>query len=104
MFVRDVPVISPGCDPQHGNSGQHRRLVDGTLRCRNAPRKDAGVAAQGRVTLTVESQLTSSQLAAPRLAETLSELARKYRVPGAQLAVHHGGTTVAVEVGELTHG
>jgi CubicO group peptidase (beta-lactamase class C family) len=34
----------------------------------------------------------------------LSELARKYRVPGAQLAVHHGGTTVAVEVGELTHG
>lgn len=32
---------------------------------------------------------------------TLSALARKHRVPGAQLAIHHGGATVAGEVGEL---
>jgi CubicO group peptidase (beta-lactamase class C family) len=31
----------------------------------------------------------------------LSALARKHRVPGAQLAIHHGGTTTASEVGEL---
>lgn len=31
----------------------------------------------------------------------LSALARKHRVPGAQLAIHHGGATTASEVGEL---
>jgi CubicO group peptidase (beta-lactamase class C family) len=31
----------------------------------------------------------------------LSALARKHRVPGAQFAIHHGGTTAASEVGEL---
>jgi CubicO group peptidase (beta-lactamase class C family) len=34
---------------------------------------------------------------------TLSALARKYQVPGAQLAIHHGGETVAIEVGELQY-
>ncbi len=38
------------------------------------------------------------------LAATLSGLAGTHQVPGAQLAVHHGGVTVAVEVGELEHG
>jgi CubicO group peptidase (beta-lactamase class C family) len=31
----------------------------------------------------------------------LSALARKHQVPGAQFAIHHGGTTAASEVGEL---
>lgn len=35
--------------------------------------------------------------------EILSGLARKHRVPGAQLAIHRDGATVAVEVGELKH-
>ncbi|HET9255678.1 MAG TPA: serine hydrolase domain-containing protein, partial [Pseudonocardiaceae bacterium] len=34
----------------------------------------------------------------------LFTLARKHQVPGAQLAIHHGGETVAVEVGELQYG
>ncbi len=38
------------------------------------------------------------------LAATVAELAEVYQVPGAQLAVHGGGVTVAVEVGELEHG
>jgi len=40
------------------------------------------------------------------LATTLSALAERHQVPGAQLAVHQGGATVAVEVevGELEHG
>jgi CubicO group peptidase (beta-lactamase class C family) len=44
-----------------------------------------------------------STLPADALRDTLSELARRYRVPGAQLAIHHGGHTVSVEVGELQH-
>ncbi|MGH3822762.1 MAG: serine hydrolase domain-containing protein [Pseudonocardiaceae bacterium] len=38
-----------------------------------------------------------------RLAVTLAALADTHQVPGAQLAVYHGGATVAVEVGELKH-
>ncbi|HEY2762811.1 MAG TPA: serine hydrolase domain-containing protein [Pseudonocardiaceae bacterium] len=37
------------------------------------------------------------------LSEILSSLARKYRVPGAQLAIHRNGETVAIEVGELQY-
>ncbi len=37
-------------------------------------------------------------------AGTLSALARKHRVPGAQLAIHHRGATTAVEAGELESG
>ena len=34
----------------------------------------------------------------------LASLARKHRVPGAQLAIHHDGYTVAVEFGEAEYG
>ncbi len=37
------------------------------------------------------------------LAATMTTLVDTHRVPGAQLAVHRGGVTVAVEVGELEH-
>jgi CubicO group peptidase (beta-lactamase class C family) len=39
-----------------------------------------------------------------RLAATLAELANAHHVPGAQLAVHRGGVTFAVEIGEQEHG
>lgn len=38
---------------------------------------------------------------AASLVSALSALARKHRVPGAQLAIHDGGATMAGEVGEL---
>ena len=38
------------------------------------------------------------------LTRILSDLAQRHGVPGAQLAVHAAGETVAVEVGELTYG
>jgi CubicO group peptidase (beta-lactamase class C family) len=38
------------------------------------------------------------------LADMLRALARKHQVPGGQLAVHEGGETVTVEVGELAYG
>jgi CubicO group peptidase (beta-lactamase class C family) len=38
------------------------------------------------------------------LATTMTALIERHQVPGAQLAVHRGGVTVAVEVGELEHG
>ena len=37
------------------------------------------------------------------LSDTLCRLARKYQVPGAQLAVHHQGETTGIEIGELEH-
>lgn len=39
----------------------------------------------------------------PMLGDTVATLARKHRVPGAQLALHRDGETVAVKVGELEH-
>ncbi len=38
------------------------------------------------------------------LAATMAALVDTHQVPGAQLAVHRGGVTVAVEIGELEHG
>src|SRR5918997_4034942 len=38
------------------------------------------------------------------LAATMAALVDTHQVPGAQLAVHRGGVTVAVEAGELEHG
>jgi CubicO group peptidase (beta-lactamase class C family) len=38
------------------------------------------------------------------LSDALFTLARKHQVPGAQLAIHQGGQTVAIEVGELEYG
>ena len=40
----------------------------------------------------------------PLVGARLSALARKHRVPAAQLAIHHAGQTVAVEVGEVEYG
>jgi len=45
-----------------------------------------------------------STLSADALRDTVSELAKQNGVPGAQLAIHRGGQTVSVEVGELEHG
>jgi CubicO group peptidase (beta-lactamase class C family) len=44
--------------------------------------------------------LTETSVASAPVSK-LSALARKHRVPGAQLAIHHGGVTTAGEVGEL---
>jgi CubicO group peptidase (beta-lactamase class C family) len=40
----------------------------------------------------------------PLVGGRLAALARKHQVPAAQLAVHHAGQTLAVEVGEAEHG
>ncbi len=47
---------------------------------------------------------TLSRLEPFRLAGVLRTLTRRHHVPGAQLAVHEAGATVAVETGELAHG
>jgi CubicO group peptidase (beta-lactamase class C family) len=38
-----------------------------------------------------------------RVTKTVCSLARKHRIPGAQVAIRHGDVTMAVEVGELEH-
>ncbi len=49
------------------------------------------------------SPVDSSPVDPAWLAATLASLADVHQVPGAQLAVHGGGVTVAVEFGELEH-
>src|SRR5215831_6819842 len=53
---------------------------------------------------TTSESSPSSTVPTEALRATLSELAQRYKVPGAQLAIHRGGRTVSVEVGELEHG
>lgn len=84
IVVGDVAVISPRHDPQYEASTQSRLVVDEVPRCRK------------------KAQF-GPQLDPYRLSNTLSALARKHQVPGAQLAIHHGGVTIAVEVGELQY-
>jgi|SRR6185437_4907002 len=52
-----------------------------------------------------DSDTTATQLPIDPtwLAATLSALADDHQVPGAQLAIHHDGMTVAVETGEIAH-
>lgn len=51
-----------------------------------------------------ETTVPATSVNPESLAATLTALAETYHVPGAQLAVHRDGQTVAVEVGELEHG
>lgn len=114
IYLADLPeqrtavtsrsAVNPQRDQQRRNDGEITRPINQLLRCR-------GMASQGTV-LTVESpgaSLTVEQQPAPsldrdRLHDTLSTLARKYQVPGAQLAIHHGGKTMTIEFGELRYG
>lgn len=47
--------------------------------------------------------LLKGRAAVPLLGDTMSELARRHAVPGAQLAIYHDGDVSAVEFGELEH-
>ncbi len=48
--------------------------------------------------------VTSAALDPHWLAATVAALAERHQVPGAQLAVHHGGETITAEFGEMEHG
>ncbi|MGH4020309.1 MAG: serine hydrolase domain-containing protein [Pseudonocardiaceae bacterium] len=74
------------------------------LRCRgHAARPDVFRVVPVGQALVVEEQ-PGRPVDPDRLYDTLSALVRKHQVPGAQLAIHHGGETVALEVGELEYG
>ncbi|MFH8381042.1 serine hydrolase domain-containing protein [Kitasatospora sp. NPDC018058] len=60
--------------------------------------KDQG-AVRGRVAVDDQHRIDE-----PTLSALLERLARAHRVPGAQLAVHHGGRTVSAAVGEQVLG
>jgi CubicO group peptidase (beta-lactamase class C family) len=100
--VGEVAAISPRHDQPDGGGGQSRRAVEEVLRCRGrATRKDEGMVASAEYA----SEGQSEPLLDPDcLFDTLSALAQKHQVPGAQLAIHYGGTTVAIEVGEVQPG
>jgi CubicO group peptidase (beta-lactamase class C family) len=73
------------------------------LRCSRRPENSAGMAAPTEYIVRAQRQ-RRPQLATDQLRARLTALAQKYSVPGAQLAVHHNGVTVAVEAGELQYG
>src|SRR5215469_9598894 len=50
------------------------------------------------------SEVNAHSSTLPVPLSVLPELARKHRVPGAQLAIHHAGETACGEAGELEHG
>jgi CubicO group peptidase (beta-lactamase class C family) len=49
------------------------------------------------------AQQLESSLDGDHLSDMLANLARKHQVPGVQLAIHLGGETVAIEVGEVEY-
>jgi CubicO group peptidase (beta-lactamase class C family) len=102
--VGNVSAISPRYDQQCGDVSQRLHPIEQVLRCSGqaSPRDVVMVTPVGHV-LTAE-QTFELPLDSGFLSDTLSALARKHQVPGAQLAIHHGGKTVAVEVGELEYG
>ena len=104
IFVGDVSAISPHHDEQSGPASQSLRPIDQVLRCGGkASRRDALMISAAGLASTAEEKV-EPQLDRDHLLGTLSALARKHQVPGAQLAIYHGGEMVAVEVGELQHG
>ena len=97
-------MMSPRHDQQHADGGWRRRALDEVLRCRgSAFRNDVVMAPPIGGALAAEQEF-EPQLDLDHLLETFSALARKYQIPGAQLAIHYGGETVAMEVGELEYG
>lgn len=102
--VGDVSAIHPQHDQQRGPASQSLRPIEQVLRARGtASQRGLVMVAPGRPALAIEQQV-ERPLDPDRLFDTLSALARKHQVPGAQVAIHHGGETVAVEVGELEYG
>jgi CubicO group peptidase (beta-lactamase class C family) len=101
IVVVDASVVDARHDQQRESAHRSRRAVDEVFRCRGkAFRNDVVLIGPA---LAAEQQ-SRPQLDPDRLSHTLSALARKHQVPGAQLAIHHGGETVAIEVGELEYG
>jgi CubicO group peptidase (beta-lactamase class C family) len=101
--VADASPIGPS-DQERGVARQGLRPIDHMLRCQgNASRRDlVRVAPVGRSVFAQQQFEPSLDL--DRLSDMFAVLARKHQVPGAQLAIHHGGQTVAIEVGELEYG
>jgi CubicO group peptidase (beta-lactamase class C family) len=101
--VADASAISPS-DRERGDARQSLRRIDQVLRCPGkASRRDlVMVAPVGRSVFTAQQCKPSLDL--DYLSYVLATLTRKHRVPGVQLAIHLGGETVAIELGEVEYG
>ena len=100
--MADASAISPS-DQERGVARQALRPIDQMLRCHgNASRRDlVMVAPVGRSVFAQQEFEPSLDL--DRWSDLLAVLARKHQVPGVQLAIHLGGETVAIEVGEVEY-
>jgi CubicO group peptidase (beta-lactamase class C family) len=101
--VGDASVINPRHDQQIGAGRQILRSINQVPRCARASQRDIVITPASVHALTVK-RLCEPSLDFDHLSDTMFALAQKYQVPGAQLAIHHGGETVAIEVGELRYG
>lgn len=101
ISVAGGSVTSTPHDQRRGNSGPSFHPIDQVRQC-SENEFQADVVPLPRPALAIEHHVQPA-LDPHYLSETLSELACKYQVPGAQLAIHQRGETVAVEVGELQY-
>lgn len=102
ISVADRSVTSAPHDQRCENGGPSFHPIDQVQQC-SENEFQADVVPLPRPALAIEHHV-QPRLDPDCLSETLSELARKYQLPGAQLAIHQRGETVAVEVGELQYG
>jgi CubicO group peptidase (beta-lactamase class C family) len=90
---------SPGI--RYGSVGNGLRL---TFDGRVVPVRQGAPAGRPTVESAAESAAGPFRADPDRLSATLSGLARKHRIPGAQVAVHYRGETIAAEAGKLEYG
>jgi CubicO group peptidase (beta-lactamase class C family) len=96
--VADASAINP---QQHRDGSESAGPIDQVQQHRGKmSQKD--VVPSPRAALTIEHHVKPA-LDPGRLSDTLSALARKHQVPGAQLAIHHSDETLAIQVGELQY-
>jgi CubicO group peptidase (beta-lactamase class C family) len=96
--VTDASAISP---QQRRNDSEKARPIDQVQQDRGKASQEDMVPLP-RPALPIEHHVKPA-LDPDRLSDTLSALAFKHQVPGAQLAIHRSGETWAIQVGELEH-
>lgn len=96
--MADASAINP---QQRRNDSETARPFDMVEQCHEeVPQKD--MVPLPRPALPIEHHVKPA-LDFDRLSDTLSALAFRHQVPGAQLAIHQSGETWAIQVGELEH-
>jgi CubicO group peptidase (beta-lactamase class C family) len=95
----DVPIAAPA---YHLGYSKTPRQASAGVSARQAGRPSGTPAGTPSGTALLDRPAGPASLR-DRLEAQLAKLVRRHGVSGAQLAVHHDGETVAIEIGELEH-